>query len=108
MAAPLPAAKSDSEPTRITVGYGAAGGYAFQFVIPDGVTIDTGFLKLFVSTTYVDLKRVEQPAAVDAGQRLSQGRGEDGLRPEVDAEMWGVVDVAVTMYTGLGQDPPQL
>ncbi|KAJ7841777.1 hypothetical protein B0H13DRAFT_2365566 [Mycena leptocephala] len=98
MAPPLPA-KSDSstEPTRITVGYGAAGGYAFQFVIPEGMTSDTGFLKLFVSTKYLDLKRIEQPAAVDV--IYGGERDADTHRPEVEkGEMWDAVDVAVTMY----------
>ncbi|KAF7337827.1 hypothetical protein MVEN_02005600 [Mycena venus] len=90
MSPPLIAkSKSKSEPTRITVGYGASGGYAFQFVIPTGLTTDTGFLKLFVSTTYLDLKRIEQPAAVDV---VFAGGGRDpdaGSRPKVEAEMWG-------------------
>jgi hypothetical protein len=34
MAAPLPA-KSGADPTQVTIGYGAGGGYAFTFVIPD-------------------------------------------------------------------------
>lgn len=99
MTAPLPA-KSGAEPTRITVGYGAGGGYAFQFIIPAGVTSDTGFLKLFVSTKYLDLKRIEQPAAVDAGDGLDR---DSQVEPfPVDAEIWGALDVAITIFAGEG------
>ncbi|KAJ7453079.1 caspase domain-containing protein [Mycena latifolia] len=105
MVAPLPAkATSDasSEPTRLTVGYGASGGYAFQFVMPPGMASDSGFLKLFYSTRYLDLKRIEQPAAVDA---TDAGEGRDDaplgrLALVADAEIWGAVDVAVTMFVG--------
>ncbi|KAJ7264855.1 caspase domain-containing protein [Mycena haematopus] len=105
------ASSSDTgaEPTRITVGYGASGGYAFQFVIPDGVTTDTGFLKLFVSTSYVDLTGIEQPAAADSvyGGERDAGLESPRKRPMLeDAEMWGALDVAVTMYTD--DAPPRL
>ncbi|KAJ7772893.1 caspase domain-containing protein [Mycena maculata] len=95
MSAPLPA-KSGSEPTRVTVGYGAGGGYAFQFVIPPGITSDTGFLKVFLSTKYLDLKWIEQAPAVDAvvGGRDSQ------VEPfTTDAEIWGALDVPITIFT---------
>ncbi|KAF7376246.1 hypothetical protein MSAN_00039900 [Mycena sanguinolenta] len=105
---PLTARSHDSvEPTRITVGYGASGGYAFQFVIPDGVTTDTGFLKLFVSTSYIDLRRIEQPAAVDFVNTKEADSESPRRRPRLeDAEMWGALDVAVTMYTD--DAPPRL
>ncbi|KAF8144024.1 hypothetical protein K438DRAFT_1945599 [Mycena galopus ATCC 62051] len=45
MAPPLPRMPGDG-PTRLTIGYGADGGYAFQFFVPEGITSDTGFLKL--------------------------------------------------------------
>ncbi|KAJ7193788.1 caspase domain-containing protein [Mycena pura] len=93
MQAPLPA-KSGADPTRVTIGYGAGGGYAFQFVLPEGATSDTGFLKLFVSTKYLDLKAIEQPPAAEAGR----GRGSEA-RVSVDAELWAAEDVAITMYT---------
>ncbi|KAJ7706853.1 caspase domain-containing protein [Mycena rosella] len=96
MAAPLPA-KKGADPTRITVGYGAGGGYAFQFVLPEGIVSDTGFLKVFYSTRYLDLKRIEQPAAVDA---LGVGRDSQAAeRLAMDADIWGALDVAVTMFT---------
>ncbi|KAF8164154.1 hypothetical protein K438DRAFT_2025362 [Mycena galopus ATCC 62051] len=45
MAPPLPRMPGDG-PKRLTIGYGADGGYAFQFFVPEGITSDTGFLKL--------------------------------------------------------------
>ncbi|KAJ7879014.1 caspase domain-containing protein [Mycena olivaceomarginata] len=101
-----------AEPTRLTVGYGPAGGYAFQFVVPEGVPSDTGFLKLFISTAYLDLRCIEQPAAVDVvydGGREARGHPWAGI--EEAGEMWGALDVAVTMYTAderPGDAPPQL
>ncbi|KAF7337910.1 hypothetical protein MVEN_02014200 [Mycena venus] len=80
---PLPA-KSGPKPTRITVGYDT-GGYAFQ---------ETAFLKLFVSTQYLDFGRIRQPAAVDV---VRDAHGEQCLA--VDTEMCGALDVAVTQWT---------
>ncbi|KAJ7717814.1 hypothetical protein B0H16DRAFT_1798870 [Mycena metata] len=99
-------AKSSPEPTRITVGYGAGGGYAFQFVIPEGVTSDTGFLKLFVSTKYLEMSHVEQPAAADTviGRRDSANYSfplDSDAQAEhlvIDAEIWSTVDAVVTMF----------
>ncbi|KAJ7029409.1 caspase domain-containing protein [Mycena alexandri] len=103
MFAPLPAKLSTaSDPSRITVGYGASGGYAFQFVVPEHLTSDTGFLKLFVSTKYFDLKRIEQLAAVDAATGTPDAQ-EPRPKLEAEGEMWAAIGVAMTMYTG--EDP---
>ncbi|KAK7038276.1 caspase domain-containing protein, partial [Favolaschia claudopus] len=98
---------SQSEPTRITVGYGASGGYAFQFVLPPGVGRDTGFLKLFVSTSYIDLGRVPQPTVQDIVSAELGGRGPEKQEawPRLqEAETWGALEVAVTMYMDQDQD----
>ncbi|KAF8188777.1 caspase domain-containing protein, partial [Mycena galopus ATCC 62051] len=99
MAAPLPRMSGDV-PTRLTIGYGANGGYAFQFIVPEGITSDTGFLKLFVSTKYLDLRRIEQPAVVDAAVGVRSTKTE---RFAIDAEIWGALDVAVTIIV---EEPP--
>ncbi|KAJ7286518.1 caspase domain-containing protein [Mycena rebaudengoi] len=92
MLAPLPA-PNGAEPTRVTVGYGAGGGYAFQFALPAGLRSDTGFLKLFVSTTYMDLTQIEQAGATEAaGTRRPRVEA-------VDAELWDAWDIPVTMFT---------
>ena len=60
MAAPLAARLENSKPSELPVGYGSAGGEALEFFLADGVTSDVGFLRLFVSTTYVDMTALEQ------------------------------------------------
>jgi hypothetical protein len=60
MAAPLAARREDSRLCELPVGYGSAGGEALEFSLADGVTADVGFMKLFVSTTYVDMTVLEQ------------------------------------------------
>ncbi|KAJ7616623.1 caspase domain-containing protein [Roridomyces roridus] len=102
MAAPLPArGDSNAPPARITIGYGTGGVYAFQFVVPDGINTDTGFLKLFVSTTYLDLESIEQAAAVDVS--VGQGRGEEAGRPLAIGEgVWGGWDFPITIFVEEG------
>jgi hypothetical protein len=60
------------------------------------MTTDTGFLKLFYSTRYLDLKRIEQPAAADGGRGARDAQVE---RLVLDAELWGALEVSVTMFT---------
>jgi hypothetical protein len=56
-----PGARTPEHP----VGYGSAGADAFEFSLDDGVVSDIGFLKLFVSTTYVDMMALEQLSPFD-------------------------------------------
>jgi hypothetical protein len=44
----------------LKVGYGEAGVEAFKFSLADGLSADVTFLKLFVSTVYVDMTALEQ------------------------------------------------
>ena len=60
IAAPLPDGHGDHGPSELKVGYGQADVDAFQFSLADGVTADFGFLRLFVSTAYVDMSVLEQ------------------------------------------------
>jgi hypothetical protein len=60
MAAPLPPLHKDNGPSELKVGYGEADVEAFQFTLADGIPADVGFLRLFVSTTYVDMSVLEQ------------------------------------------------
>jgi len=57
MAPPL---RAQNETSPVTVGYGAGGGFPFAFTFHENETSDSGFVKLFVSTTYVDLDWVTQ------------------------------------------------
>jgi hypothetical protein len=74
MAAPLPARLKDSGPSELKVGYGQADVKAFQFTLADGISADVGFLRLFVSTTYVDMSILEQhsPFLVAPGDAMKK------------------------------------
>jgi len=56
----------------LNVGYGEAGVEAFEFSLADGLSADVTFLKLFVSTVYVDMTALEQSSpffAVRGGKK---------------------------------------
>ncbi|KAJ6526440.1 hypothetical protein B0H19DRAFT_1042189 [Mycena capillaripes] len=57
-------------PKTVTVGYGAGGGDPIGFVLGEDQIRDSGFLKVFVSTEYCDMRSLEQPAAAESGPRL--------------------------------------
>jgi hypothetical protein len=70
------------------VGYGADGGDPVMFSLPPGKSIDTIFLKLFVSTTYIDLNIAEQ--------RIYQ-LVRDSKRPQVpDPYIWDAWKFRIT------------
>jgi hypothetical protein len=54
MAAPL------SAYSELPIGYGEADVEALEFTLNDDVTSDVAFLRLFVSTTYIDMLVLEQ------------------------------------------------
>ncbi|KAF8489299.1 caspase domain-containing protein [Gautieria morchelliformis] len=83
---------SPGQPSKLgIVGYGAEGGDPVMFTLPQGKSTDTVFLKLFVSTTYVDLNIVEQ--------RIDQLRGID--RPSVsDPYIWDAWKFQITSQAG--------
>jgi hypothetical protein len=65
MASPLPAQK-DNMVSELAVSYGEANAKLIVFKLPEGVTSEVTFLKLFVSTTYVDMTALEQSSPFDA------------------------------------------
>ncbi|KAJ7027242.1 caspase domain-containing protein [Mycena alexandri] len=77
-------------PETVTVGYGAGGGYPIQFRLEEGKNRDTGFLKVFVSTKYVDMRHMEQESAGEAPQRLTVVKG-------LETGIWGAWLGAVTV-----------
>ena len=90
MSAPLPACQPES-PTLIRVGYGSVEDWPFRFgPLPEGIESDTGYLKLFVSTKYVDLHELDQ-APFDYG-RLPAGRVR---RPVIDD--WDALLASITV-----------
>ena len=52
----------------LTIGYGSGGARAHSFYLHDGQDVDVGYLKLFLSTEYVDYSHVPQdsPFLLDA------------------------------------------
>jgi hypothetical protein len=82
MTAPLPARHKNNGPSELKVGYGEADVEAFQFTLADGIPEDVGFLRLFVSTTYVDMSVLEQ-------QSPFVGRGV-GVKKPPAMDIWDV------------------
>jgi hypothetical protein len=91
MTAPLKSQRG-SEPGKVTTGYGPGGGFAFEFTVPPGQTSDTGFLKLFVSTTPVSLDWITQNSLLDGNFTPRQGRS-----VTLDSECWDAWVAAVTV-----------
>jgi hypothetical protein len=63
---------SHNEPSRITIGYGHSQD-AISFSVPGNKTQDSGFLKVFVSTEYVNMKiLLQEPpfTAISRGAKL--------------------------------------
>ncbi|KAF7359688.1 hypothetical protein MVEN_00693200 [Mycena venus] len=81
----------------IRIGYGAGGGYPIEFVLEGNKNYDAGFVKVFISADYTDMRSLEQGSA--AGQRLPAPRG-----PDITG-IWGAWLGAVTV-TAPGTVPP--
>jgi len=95
MLPPLPAYQPES-PTLIRVGYGSVEDKPFTFgPLPEGKESDTGYLKLFVSTKYVDLHELEQSPFEYA--RLKAGR----VQGTTVADEWDALLASVTISRDL-------
>ena len=91
MTAPLRHA-DPTGPTKLNIGYGAGGGDPFEFTLGPNKTTDTGFLKLFVSTKYVDMGWLCQKDPFDPLARRQMQR-------KIQAtDCWDALFVAVTVY----------
>lgn len=86
---PLHALQSD-QPGSVTVGYGAGGGDPIQFISGDDPQ-DTGFIKLFVSSVYVDMGHIAQKPVIDAERKRK------ALKKADDNKMWGGSLAVVTV-----------
>jgi hypothetical protein len=94
MSPPLPAYQPQS-PALIRVGYGSVEGAHITFgPLPDGVESDTGYLKLFVSTKYVDLHELEQAP-------FGRARLTAGLVQRTVMDHWNALLASVTVSRGL-------
>ncbi|KIM75897.1 hypothetical protein PILCRDRAFT_13260 [Piloderma croceum F 1598] len=60
MEAPLASARAITRPSELKVGYGEANVEAIKFSLADGKSEDVGFVKLFVSSTYVDMTSLKK------------------------------------------------
>ncbi|KAK0187320.1 hypothetical protein F5146DRAFT_771205 [Armillaria mellea] len=61
----------------LAIGYGASGTVPRGYIVPEGQAVDVGFLKLFISTKYVDLSGIVQPLP------FSETRGNVVYQPKV-------------------------
>jgi hypothetical protein len=69
---PLAKQKSEDEPSKLSIGYGASGTDAIQFSLPPGARVDSGFLKVFVSSAYVDMGFLKQDSPLETPMRLAR------------------------------------
>lgn len=69
MSPPLPRKEATGEPSTLAIGYGASGTDSLRFSLPPGCKVDSGFLKVFVSTSYVDMRGIQQGSALDRYSR---------------------------------------
>lgn len=49
----------------LPIGYGSSGREPREYWLREGQNVDFGFIKLFVSTDYVDLSGISQPSPFD-------------------------------------------
>ncbi|KAJ7721378.1 caspase domain-containing protein [Mycena metata] len=78
----------------VRIGYGAGGGYPIEFVL-EGKDYDAGFLKVFISAEYADMRSLEQNSA--AAQR-----GTGRRVPDITG-IWGAWLGAITVNDGAEQ-----
>jgi hypothetical protein len=84
--------KRGADLSSVTVGYGAGGGYAFEFTLPPGRSLDTGFLKLFVSTDDVNMDWITQLSPLDPAFSAR------GVRKEMpNSGVWDAWIAAITV-----------
>ncbi|TFY79900.1 hypothetical protein EWM64_g4109 [Hericium alpestre] len=90
--------------SQLLIGTGTAGSEALSFHLDDGVAANTGFLKLFLSNTYVPMNIVEQgpsPVVNPAGANrdsVTQFGSEETVTPtHLVKEMWDSITSCVTI-----------
>ena len=80
-----PIAKSNPDPCIppnlgfLTIGYGAGGAQPFAYGLSDGQNIDVGCVKIFLSTSPVNLSSIPQPSPFyGAGRGRREAKKEPG------------------------------
>jgi hypothetical protein len=81
MDAPLSPRHRNSRALDLKVGYGEAGVDALEFSLPDGLSSDVTFLKLFVSSVYIDMTVLEQSSPIS-------GRGGPKMTKPPSTDVW--------------------
>ena len=76
----------------MNIGFGEGGTKARQYYVRDG-TFDVGFLKLFVSTKYVDFSDVAQQSP------FNEARADKEYKPE-GPELWHAIVIPVIQKNG--------
>jgi len=61
---PLPCQKHD-QASKLFIGYGDSSADTLKFSLPEGTIADSGFLKIFASTSYVDLESITRLSLMD-------------------------------------------
>lgn len=78
------AAKSGADPCirgpdSLAIGFGAGGGAPQTFELPPGLTIDVTYLKVFITSEYVDLGGIAQASPFNGAPRKHVTAGLDKL-----------------------------
>lgn len=76
----------------LTIGYGTGGGQPRQYYLRPGQDFDVGFLKLFVSTDWVDFSNIKQLSPFEDAFRA--GKPFEGTK----ANIWGTVCIPVIQH----------
>ncbi|KAJ7083811.1 caspase domain-containing protein [Mycena epipterygia] len=79
----------------LTIGMG--GERAFEFTLPPGESESSGFLKLFVSTQYLELGWIQQPVSPFDPKYEGTPRLDGTREPMADVERWDALSVLLTM-----------
>ena len=82
--APLGSVRVTKGPSEPKVGYGEANVDAFQFAWANDIATNVGFVKLFVSTCYVDMTGLKQESLVYGAREPGDGQVRMIKPPSVD------------------------
>jgi len=77
----------------LSIGYGSGGSPPFTYFIDEGQSVDVGFLKLFLTTEYVDFSDVPQLSPFERGRKIV-------LRQRKIQPLWDTILVPVVQRKG--------
>ena len=77
----------------LTIGFGSSGYAPQTFSLLPGQNVDVGFLKLFLTTRYVDYSNIPQPSP------FSKGRGTEVANVKT-IETWDTIKIPVIQKKG--------